>query len=301
MMGYAGGAKNPQQSQVKTFVGNTGHAVEFRVRRVLGVGNEDCLRFAPGDTVRAFRAADEAFPERCPTVAAIFHVDGVDLPDGIPAHEEGRPPTADLRCGIDYGVAGVGRPRFEIGGKIEVEGHTGRSRIALPDIAAKTLAGICSARIAKDGTPLPFVWKNVVLLRTCEFYFSQHRFFPVDSVFRNGETADAVAISFDNHLRAGAPHLPLAGQIAHFEALRFVDPHHTSHIHIVSLPRIFGPNNRVVGHFFGAIYRARTVSHTFDQVIVDEKLLVRGYIDQGHDQAPRNRRLFLKLPCAGGL
>ena len=61
MMGHVGGAKDPQQSNINTLVGDNRQAVELSIGKVVLVRHEDNLRLAPVDHVWTFCPADKPF------------------------------------------------------------------------------------------------------------------------------------------------------------------------------------------------------------------------------------------------
>ena len=123
------GPEVPEHSEGESLVGSGVKRVELGVGVIVAVGKDDRNRLAPADHVGALRAPDDAFADGTSLMAADLHVRDVDSMYWIPSHHRCRSPAAPAISPVDDGIAGMGRPVEGVAGVVEMELHSGASRV----------------------------------------------------------------------------------------------------------------------------------------------------------------------------
>ena len=124
---------------------------------------------------------------------------------------------------------------------------------------------------------------DVVPLAAPELDLVQNRPLPVDSVVRDSEAVDRrVLLSYHDDSAVGPePGVGLA-LVEHLEDALPVVEEDVPRADVVALPGHLGPQYRVVVDLPGRVHDPHSVARRLDQVVVDEELLPRSDVDEGH-------------------
>ena len=185
----------------------------------------------------------------------------IDLADGIPSHEDRRPPTASTRRSVNNRILRAGRPMETIRRIVEIKMHR-RGQRAMPLESLVALGGVCFVQILEEVGLDLFGRKNVVLLGPLVFNQPEDRFLPVHTILGRGQAGTGI------------------GAVPHAEELLLLLVDHCVDPHFAAFPRFVRPQNGIGVRLFRRIQDPRGVTKALQQIVVDEQLLAGSDVEE---------------------